>query len=170
MRLRATKKKDRIRRRHLKQYFRKETIDQTCNVYDAEQYGCAVSIAKLKNRQEVLAFIAQIKKSKYWRKHNPCHKVHRVKFTGRGARWASAGRRRMELPDNPWARNVHVIVHEMAHGCHPNSEMHGKKYIHSLLILTREFEGTVFARTLKERFYQTGALKRPRRRKKGQTG
>jgi len=165
-RLRATKEKDRKRRRHLKQYFAERTIDQTCNVYDAEQFGNAISDARLKDRKEVLAFVATIKKSKYWQRHNPYRKLHRVKFSGPQGRWASGGRRGIKLPDAPWARTVHNIVHEMAHGCHPNSEMHGKKFIHSLLILTREFEGAAFARSLKKRLYQTGALRRPRRRKK----
>jgi putative metallohydrolase (TIGR04338 family) len=88
-----------------------------------------------------------------------------VKFKGRSD-WASGGRMGLSLPDQRWARSVHVIIHEMAHACHPNSECHGRKFCHSLLVLTREFEGAQFARLLRHRLYQTGALKRPRRRKK----
>lgn len=164
MRLRAKQKDVARRRRYLHRYgYSKAVIDQTLNVYDAEDFGNATINARLKTQKDVRLLVAAIMSFPYWKRRNKNGRNFKVKFTGKNAKWAYGGYSGISLPGNGRGRDVHTIVHEMAHAI--SSGVHGREFIKVLLVLTREFEGAHYAKALKERLYQTGALKRPRRRK-----
>lgn len=149
-----TKKHEQDMRRYLSTIYDKADTEQTIRCYKGEQWR-SFGDARFKSRVQVRTFVREIEKY--------IGRKIRVKFLSAKAGWAWGGHGSIELPDAGHGRTLHTIVHEIAH-CVAGPCGHDPKFIRVLLRLVKEFEGAHFAREMEKRMYQTGALKRPKRK------
>lgn len=56
-------------------------------------------------------------------------------------------------------RGMHMILHEMAHLMCPLGAGHSPRFCRTLLYLYERYAGTVYAKALRKRYRQTGALR-----------
>jgi len=159
----ATKRKQTERWLYGLGYGKKE-IDRTVQVYNAEQYGMPPEPV-FRTRAEVKEFVALVQKYPFWNRMWKRFKIKKFKLTflpkGRTVAWG--GPRGIDLPDNPHGRSLHTILHEMAHAATGGG--HRQLFCLVLVNLTHEFAGRTIADRLRQRYYQTGALQRPRRKR-----
>ena len=134
--------------------------EQTIRTYDAELYGDATNEGVLSQKQ-VEQLVYKIGVSDWFQRRWPVPTGTEIKIIWRApqARWAWGSPTRIEIPNNSFGRSIHTIVHEMAHAA-TGALGHGPKFLKALLYLTRHYEGIEYARQLKKRLRETGALKR----------
>lgn len=143
---------------------------QTCAVYTAEQV--TGFYARFKNTAEVVHFLFRIRQDPKWIARwgstplNIVLKSRRPSVAEGGIKpYKVKGKVVYQpwlcLPQNPFGRSVHTVVHEMAHALTAQGR-HDARFCRALIYLTRQFEGESYARELKRRLYQTGALKKGR--------
>ncbi len=152
----------------------------SANVYAAEHFGMAVSDAQFKTLTDIVNFIQEFRGSKLYR-HIWGRSPLLLKFTSRGSWNAYGGIRYVKrkvngkmrdvvvptitLPDNRHGHALDTIIHEMAHVLTKGGG-HNERFCRMRLRLSVLFEGAHYARLLRRRYYQTGALRRPKKKGK----
>lgn len=145
---------------------------QSAAVYGAEHYGDCVPESKFRSHVEILNFVNMVRSSKTWRKrwYNQKPVVYKsspsASYAWGGHAWSRARGKypHLSYPNSPEGRALHVILHELAHCITGPSHGHDRVFIGVLLKLVHQFEGAWYAKELRRRFIQTGALPRKKRK------
>jgi hypothetical protein len=135
-------------------------------VYDAED-SLTRSMVGL-DKKNWLQFISDVLDDPKWKKVWGKKKLT-ISIRSTGMRYAYAYVRRgsptIAIGSANYQRGMHITLHEIAHLIAGQDHQHDEVFCRTLLYLVRRYIGTVYHDKLEKRMYETGALKRPRRKR-----
>jgi hypothetical protein len=133
---------------------------QTCRVYDAEDFLtiCPVGLSKL----AMGMYLNVVLDDPRWRKKWGTKRL-KIVMVSPNTRYARAyvhkGHPYIEIGNSNRQRGMHIILHELAHLLTNSENNHDQRFCKALLYLVEKYNGTLYARKLRHRFRQTGALR-----------
>lgn len=138
---------------------------QTLLVYDAEDAASRPPIYL--SRQDMSNFLNVVLSDPLWSRKYGKRKLGLVIQTPKAKNayaWVgNRGKPYMAIGSTARQRDVHIILHEVAHLLCPRSEKHGERFCNTLLYLTKKYSGTYWEKKLYKRYRQTRAMTRARR-------
>ena len=150
--------------------------EKDLDFYTIESTPGVTSGAVFRDSEALGAFLTSVCRSKIWKVKWKKTKL-RVYLRPRWVTTARGGRTKnfpfIEIPDSPFGKSVHTIIHELAHALSGDGT-HGPRFLKSMLRLMREFEGIHFAETLEKKWKgynsnllreKNGKLETPRNRR-----
>lgn len=140
--------------------------DEAERVYDAED-PLTRSLIGL-DKKNWLQFISDVLDDPKWKKIWGKKKLAiSIRSTGMRHAYAyvSKGSPTIATGAANYQRGMHITLHEIAHLIAGIDHRHDAVFCHTLLYLVKRYLGTFYHNKLEKRMYDTGALKRPRRRR-----